>query len=63
MRRRRAIEWLLSAPTLLWLGVFFALPTLLIFALAFKPATINGNRPWANNCAKRELNNPLGAVK
>jgi spermidine/putrescine transport system permease protein len=42
MRRRRAIEWLLSAPTLLWLGVFFALPTLLIFALAFKPATING---------------------
>lgn len=42
MRIKRIGEWLLSAPTVLWLGFFFALPTLLIFALAFKPATING---------------------
>ncbi|MGC9451643.1 MAG: ABC transporter permease [Oceanipulchritudo sp.] len=42
MRAKRLAEWSLSAPTILWLTLFFALPTLLIFALAFKPATING---------------------
>jgi spermidine/putrescine transport system permease protein len=42
VKSRRLTEWSLSAPTLLWLGIFFALPTLLIFALAFKPATLNG---------------------
>lgn len=42
MKPNRRAEWLLSVPTVLWLTVFFALPTLLIFALAFKPATVNG---------------------
>ena len=42
MKGRRLQEVLLSAPTLLWLGLFFVLPTLLVFALAFKPATIGG---------------------
>jgi spermidine/putrescine transport system permease protein len=42
VRAKRLGEWSLSAPTLLWLGIFFALPSLLIFALAFKPATLNG---------------------
>lgn len=42
MKRRRMGEWLLSIPSMVWLILFFALPTLLIFGLAFKPATING---------------------
>ena len=42
MKGRRWQELILSAPTLFWLGLFFVLPTLLIFALAFKPATISG---------------------
>lgn len=42
MKRRRVYEWLLSMPSVVWLVLFFALPTLLVFALAFKPATING---------------------
>ncbi len=42
MKRRRMGEWLLSIPSVVWLILFFALPTLLIFGLAFKPATING---------------------
>ena len=42
MRKRPVHEWLLSLPSIFWLVLFFALPTLLIFALAFKPATING---------------------
>jgi spermidine/putrescine transport system permease protein len=42
MRRRRYLEWLLSAPTLFWLLLFFALPTVLIFALSFKSANIYG---------------------
>jgi len=40
--KKRRFEWLLSGPSILWLIAFFAIPTLLIFALAFKPATING---------------------
>lgn len=42
MKRRRMDEWLLSLPSMVWLILFFAIPTLLIFGLAFKPATING---------------------
>jgi spermidine/putrescine transport system permease protein len=36
--RRRAAEWLLSAPSLLWLVVLVLAPTLIVFAIAFKPA-------------------------
>lgn len=39
---RRQIEWLLTAPTLVWLGVFFLLPTLILMVISFKPATIYG---------------------
>ena len=42
MTPRRLGEWTLSLPSILWLGVFFAVPTLLIFALSFKPVTIGG---------------------
>ncbi len=36
--RKRAAEWLASGPSLLWLGLFFLVPTLLVFVLAFRPA-------------------------
>jgi spermidine/putrescine transport system permease protein len=40
--RSRQIEWLLTAPTFLWLCVFFLLPTLVIMVMTFKPASIYG---------------------
>jgi len=33
----RANEWVLSLPSLIWLILLFLLPTLLIFAITFKP--------------------------
>jgi spermidine/putrescine transport system permease protein len=41
-RRQRLTEWLLTAPSLLWLAAFFALPTALILATAFRPADLHG---------------------
>jgi spermidine/putrescine transport system permease protein len=41
MRRRRA-EWLVSLPTLVWLSLFIVVPTLLVFAVAFRPANPYG---------------------
>jgi spermidine/putrescine transport system permease protein len=59
MRRRDWGEWALSAPSLGWLLLFFAAPTLLIFAIAFHPADALGGigRGWtlAN---WRHLSNP-----
>jgi ABC-type spermidine/putrescine transport system permease subunit I len=40
--RRRLAEWLLTAPSLLWLAVFFALPTGLILTAAFRPTDLHG---------------------
>jgi spermidine/putrescine transport system permease protein len=34
---RRTREWLLTAPSLLWLLVLFAVPTAIVFAVAFRP--------------------------
>jgi ABC-type spermidine/putrescine transport system permease subunit I len=36
--QRTRTEWLLSAPSLGWLTVFFLVPSLIVFMLAFKPA-------------------------
>jgi len=41
-RRQALREWLVSLPTLLWLFLFMALPTLLVFAIAFRPANPYG---------------------
>jgi len=41
LRRRRA-EWLVSLPTLVWLGLFVVIPTLLVFVIAFRPANPYG---------------------
>ncbi len=39
LRRRQLFkEWGLTAPSLLWLCLFFLLPTLIIFAISFKPS-------------------------
>jgi len=35
---RRRAEWLLTTPSLGWLAVLVLLPTLIVFAIAFKPA-------------------------
>lgn len=42
MKKPRWIEYLLTAPSLGWLVVFFAIPTLLVFALSFKAADYSG---------------------
>ncbi|MFP4281880.1 MAG: ABC transporter permease [Opitutales bacterium] len=64
MRIRRRAEWLLSAPSVLWLVVFFALPTLLVLALAFKPATLNGNigEGWTLETLRRLANPSYPAI-
>ena len=41
-RRARRAEWLTSLPTLLWLGLFIVVPTLLVFVIAFRPANPYG---------------------
>ena len=42
MKRRRWIEPLLTAPSFGWLVLFFGIPTILVFALSFKPAALGG---------------------
>jgi spermidine/putrescine transport system permease protein len=46
--RRRIVEWIISFPSLLWLFLFFAIPTLLVFAIALRPANAFGGigRGW-----------------
>jgi spermidine/putrescine transport system permease protein len=36
------IEWLLTLPSFGWLAFFFIVPTIIVFAIAFKPAGVNG---------------------
>ena len=45
---RRRTEWLVSLPTLVWLGLFVVIPTLLVFVIAFRPANPYGGigRGW-----------------
>lgn len=38
----RKVEWLLTAPSFGWLLVFFAIPTVLIIVMSFKPAEAYG---------------------
>ncbi len=40
--RNRSAEWRVTAPSLLWLVVFFGLPMLWVLVLAFKPADLRG---------------------
>ncbi len=40
--RRRSSEYIISAPPVLWMSVFFLIPLLLIFAISFHPASPSG---------------------
>lgn len=39
---KKTTEWLVSLPTLAWLILFFVIPTLTIFAIAFRPPSLDG---------------------
>lgn len=41
-RSRRGAEWAVTLPSLLWLVVLFLVPSLIVFAIAFKPAASYG---------------------
>lgn len=40
--RNKINEWLLTAPSLLWLMLLFLIPTLIVFAITFKPDDLYG---------------------
>lgn len=40
--KKSMIEWLVSLPTLTWLVIFFLIPTITIFAIAFRPSALDG---------------------
>ena len=42
MRKRRWTEWALSAPSVLWLTVFFVIPTVVVVAISFHAAAPDG---------------------
>lgn len=41
-RRRKISEWLVTLPSFVWLLALFLIPTVLVFAITFKPATPYG---------------------
>lgn len=65
--RRRALEWAVSLPSLLWLSLFFLVPTLLVFAIALRPPNPYGGigNGWtlANLRALGAANNVVVAVR
>lgn len=42
LKRKRLNEWLVTAPSLLWLTILFLIPTIIVFAIAFKPTDLYG---------------------
>jgi spermidine/putrescine transport system permease protein len=55
----RAAEWSVTAPSLLWLLALFVTPTLIVFAIAFKPADpLGGIGPGWTLDTLRGLANP-----
>jgi spermidine/putrescine transport system permease protein len=40
--RKKIQEWLISLPSVFWLSLFFVIPTLFVFAMAFRPANPYG---------------------
>ncbi|MBN1570017.1 MAG: ABC transporter permease [Acidobacteria bacterium] len=41
-RNKKVQEWLVTAPSLFWLILLFLIPTLIVFAITFKPADLYG---------------------
>lgn len=63
-RARRRAEWGLTAPSLAWLTVFFLIPTLVIFAFAFKPSDPYGGigAGWTLETMRRLANPNYPAI-
>jgi spermidine/putrescine transport system permease protein len=40
--KKKVHEWMLTAPSLFWLTFLFLIPTLIVFAIVFKPADLYG---------------------
>ena len=40
--RKKLSEWLVTTPSFVWLLLLFLIPTVLVFAITFKPATPSG---------------------
>ncbi len=57
--KKKLHEWLVTAPSLLWLVVLFLVPTAIVFAIAFKPADLYGGigAGWTLDTL-RSLGNP-----
>lgn len=57
--RRAWSEWMLTAPSFLWLFLLFAIPVVIIFAIALKPADLMGGigSGWTLDTL-RHLNSP-----
>jgi spermidine/putrescine transport system permease protein len=57
--KKKVYEWLVTAPSLLWLILLFLIPTLIVFAIAFKPADLYGGigAGWTLDTL-RSLGNP-----
>jgi spermidine/putrescine transport system permease protein len=62
--RKRAAGGLVSGPSILWLGLFFLVPTLLVFLLSFRPANpFGGIGPgWTLDNIRRLADPSLFAV-
>lgn len=58
-RNRRRHEWLITTPSFLWLTLLFLVPTLIVFAIMFKPATpFGGIGPGWTLDTLRHVSNP-----
>lgn len=57
--KRRWTEWAVSMPSVAWLLLFFVAPTLMVFAIAFRPADLFGGvGPGWTLATWRSLGNP-----
>jgi spermidine/putrescine transport system permease protein len=59
VKRKKLNEWLVTAPSLFWLMILFLIPTLIVFAVTFKPTDLYGGigAGWTLETL-RELWNP-----
>ncbi len=57
-------EWMLTLPSLAWLVVFFLIPTLTVFAIAFRPADLYGGigEGWTLQTLRRLFNPNYPAI-
>ena len=59
VKHKKKRELLITGPSFLWLLIFFVIPTLIVFAIAFKPSTPHGGigAGWTLNTLM-DLSNP-----